>query len=258
MKIAVLSDIHGNLVALEAVLKDLARQGTVAQIIAAGDFFAPGPETKRILEALQDLPGIRFLRGNADRYLLDGSYTAVYSDEGWQRRLREAFRWTDERLGPRERRFLAALPFSYLLELSRWPLLAVHGSPRSDEEGLTPDTPAERLEQMSIPSHVGLISCGHTHVPMDRLINGVRVVNCGSVGLPFDGDNRACYALFSNLDAKTPEFVSVELRRVEYNIEQAIKTLYAVKHPAADMGAYNLRHGRPQGTLNIYKINDAQ
>ena len=252
MRLAVLSDIHGNALALEAVLEDMKRQGTIDRVIVAGDFFAPGPATHLILSLLQQSPHSSYLRGNADRYLLEKTYTTVYSSQGWQGSLRSAFHWTAERLGKSEVRFLEALPFSQVVGDQPWQLLAVHGSPRSDEEGLTPKSLGAIFTELSINSRVQLITCGHTHVPMDEVINGVRVVNTGSVGLPFDGDPRACYALISNLKANHPRDVQVDLRRVSYNIDSAIQQLRHLNHPAADLTAYNLRHGRPMGNTDIY------
>lgn len=255
MRIAVMSDIHGNNVALKAVLKDLAGQGQVNQIIVAGDFFAPSSETTAILSTLWQLPKVYFLRGNADRYLLENSYSAVYSTAGWQGELRQSFQWTAQRLGRLERYFLTSLPFSQVVPIGNRQLLAVHGSPRSDEEGLTSATTAEEFARMPIEPEVALLICGHTHIPMDRIINGVRVVNVGSVGIPFDGDPRASYAVITTHVNKknrggidyTPDAIQVELRRVGYDVERAVEQLYAVNHPAAALGAYNMRNGCPRG-----------
>lgn len=99
---------------------------------------------------------------------------------------------------------------------------------------------------------IHVIACGHTHVPMDRRINGVRVVNAGSVGLPFDGDPRACYAIIGNLAGAGDCSPLVELRRVAYDVEKAVSQLYAVGYPAADISAYNLRTARSLGSELIY------
>jgi len=259
MRVAVLSDIHGNDVALEAVLDDLARQDPIDQHIIAGDFFAPGPAIHSILNPLQQLPNVLFLQGNADRYLVEHSYTQVYDGpETWQVDMRHAFRWTEQRLSQAQWHFLRSLPFSHKIPLQHGLWLAVHGSPRSDEEGFTLETDADMLASMSIDPHVSLLTCGHTHVPMDKLIDGVRIVNTGSVGLPFDGDPRACYAIISNLEARTAAGIQVDLRRVEYDLNRAAEDLFAVDHPAARMGAYNIRHGQPQGNPNIYAEKTVQ
>jgi putative phosphoesterase len=252
MKIAVISDIHGNNVAFQAVLEDLIQQGPVDHLVFGGDFFAPGAATQTILQTIEQYPQAVCLMGNTDRYLLEKSYALVYNGDGWQRDLRHAFQWTRSKLGRAELSFLATLRASHLIEAGSHRLLAVHGSPRSDEEGLNAATSTEELARMGLDSQVSLLTCGHTHIPMDRMIGGVRVINSGSVGIPFDGDPRACYALISNLEASEPAEVRVELRRISYDIEAAVNQFYAFGHPAAEMGAYNLRYARPQGSTSFY------
>ncbi len=252
MKIAILSDIHGNVVALEAVLKDLQRQGNADHIVVPGDIFAFGPAPNEVLTVLQQLPNARFLMGNTDRYLLEGTYPSTPGSDDWQDKLLLSFRWTAERLGRDGLRFLETIPFSQVIQDGGRQLLAVHGSPKSDEDGLTVRTTAGDLEGMPIDPRVAIIACGHTHVPMDRIIGGVRVVNAGSVGLPFDGDPRACYVVISNLAANGYGPVQVEFRRVAYDVEKAVEQFYAVNYPAPDISAYNLRTGRSVGSSLIY------
>jgi diadenosine tetraphosphatase ApaH/serine/threonine PP2A family protein phosphatase len=128
---------------------------------------------------------------------------------------------------------------------------AVHGFPRSDEEGLTPQTRAEDLREMALNPQVNVLVCGHTHIPMNRIINTTRVINAGSVGIPFDGDPRACYVVI-NLSASGSRSTGVEFRRVTYDIEKTVAQLYAGNIPAADTGAYNLRTGHSIGSKPIY------
>jgi hypothetical protein len=110
MKIAILSDIHGNSVALEAVLKDLQRQGKVDHILVPGDTFAYGPAPGEVLAILQGLKNTSFLLGNSERYYLEGSYPIAASGDGWQDRLLLSFCWTAERLGREGLRFIEVLP----------------------------------------------------------------------------------------------------------------------------------------------------
>ena len=251
MKIAVIADIHGNVVALEAVLADLERRGGADHVIAPGDMFAYGPTPNEVFAILQKLSNAHFLLGNTDRYLLERTYPATGGDE-WQDKLLLSFRWTDEHMEAQGLRFLETLPLSLTIREGDWRLLAVHGTPRSDEEGITAATSDGDFDGMGIsPAAVDLIVCGHTHVPLDRTINGVRVVNAGSVGLPFDGDPHACYAHISVTpgEGASPE---VELRRVAYDVEKVVEQFYAVDHPAADISAYNLRTAHSVGSSLIY------
>ncbi len=251
MKIAVVSDIHGNALALKAVLADLERQGGADRIIVSGDIAAYGPTPNEVFAILRDLPNAQFLLGNCDRYLLEKTYPATGGDD-WKDKLLLSFRWTAEHMDARALGFLGSLPLSLTIRQGDWRLLAVHGSPRSDEEGFTAATSDDDFDSMGIdPAVVDLLVCGHTHVPLDRTIKGVRVVNAGSVGLPFDGDPRPCYALISvTRGGKT--VADVVLRRVTYDVEKVVEQFYAVNHPAADISAYNLRTARSVGTSLIY------
>ncbi len=251
MKIAVTSDIHGNVLALEAVLADLERQGGADHIVVTGDMVAYGPAPNEVFAILRGLSNAHFLQGNTDRYLLEKNYPSTGGDE-WKDKLLLSFRWTAEHMEAGVLHFLETLPLSLTIREGDWRMLAVHASPRSDEEGLTTTTSDDDFDRMGIdPAAVDLLVCGHTHVPLDRTIRGVRVVNVGSVGLPFDGIPRACYALISVTPggATAPEIV---LRRVTYDVEKVVEQFYAADHPAADISAYNLRTARSVGTSLIY------
>jgi len=252
MKVAILADIHGNIVALEAVLKDLEHRESVDQIVVVGDLFTFGPAPKEVLERLRQLPLACFLLGNTDRYLLEESYPSSYGNGDWQDKLLYSFHWTAERLEGEGLRFLEILPAFRLVENGEYQLLAVHGSPRSDEEGLTMETDDGELKAMLVEQRAAVLACGHTHVPMDRSVAGLRVVNAGSVGLPFDGDTRACYAVVSSPAGNGQVPIQVQLRRVTYDVEEAVEQFFARNHPAADIGAYNLRTARSIGSNLIY------
>ncbi len=251
MKIAVASDIHGNVLALEAVLADLERQGGADRIIVTGDMVAYGPAPNEVFAILRKLPHAHFLRGNTDRYLLEKNYPSTGGDE-WKDKLLLSFRWTAEHMDAEVLHFLDTLPLSLSIREGNWRLLAVHASPRSDEEGLTASTGDDDLDSMGIdPAIVDVLVCGHTHVPLDRTFKGVRVVNVGSVGLPFDGIPRACYALISVTPGEVTS-TEIALRRVAYDVEKVVEQFYAANHPAADISAYNLRAARSVGTSLIY------
>lgn len=252
MAIAILADIHGNIVALEAVLEDLDQQGGVDHIVVAGDLFTFGPAPNQVLARLRHVLNIRFLLGNTDRYLLEGTYPSTCTNTDWQDKLLFSFHWTAERLEDEGLRFLKTLPAFQIISDNECQLLAVHGSPRSDEEGLTIETESSEFDDMPVPPQINVLACGHTHVPMDRVVGALRVVNAGSVGLPFDGDPRACYAIVSGSTVNGADLVEVQLRRVVYDVEKVVEQFYACNHPAADIGAYNLRTARSIGSKLIY------
>jgi diadenosine tetraphosphatase ApaH/serine/threonine PP2A family protein phosphatase len=128
--------------------------------------------------------------------------------------------------------------------------MAVHGSPRSDEENIRPETPETELTRMLGGGlSYNLLLCAHTHLPLNRVVAGRRVVNVGSVGLPFDGHLGASYAL---VHLQPGGDYRIEFRRVVYDIEAVIDQLMAVNHPAAAVQAYNLYTARPLSESLIY------
>ncbi len=249
MRIALLADIHGNNIALEAVLSDLSAQAPVDHLIILGDLFVFGPEPNEVFDTLKLLPNARYILGNTDRYLLEKKYPIQPNGGSWQDSLLASFQWTTECINPEAVEFLTDIPTHQIVDVDLWRLLVVHGSPRSDEEGLTMKTTAADLAKMGVPPGTSVLAAGHTHIPIDCIIDGVRVVNCGSIGLPFDGIPRAAYSIIT----KQPHGeTQVDIRRVDYDIERAVKQLEDRNHPAAVVGAYNLRHARPMGQDLIY------
>ena len=205
MRVAALYDVHGNLPALEAVLGDVDRLG-VDEIVCGGDLVA-GPLPSECLALLRER-GARFLKGNADRFVLERSGEDA---------------WAYERLSEAERAEVAAWPPSVELHvdgLGR--VLFSHGSPRSDEEILTAATPDDVVAEAVAGAGAEVVVGGHTHQQFDRVVGNVRLVNAGSVGLPYEGRAGAFWALFG------PD---VELRRSDYDVHRAADALEATGFP---------------------------
>lgn len=249
-KLAVLSDIHGNSIALRAVLADLDTRGGSDCLVVLGDLAVFGPDPLGALSLLRQYEPVYYVRGNTDRYLVEGRYPRGSRDESWESQVLASFPWTAQQLGEAGLQFLEGLPTQCLLCFNDGhTILAVHGSPRGDEEDIRPGTPDEELATMLNGQPSNLVLCAHTHVPLDRMVGGRRVVNPGSVGLPFDGDPRASYVL---VELTPGGGYQVELRRVVYDVEAVIRHLFAIRHPTADVGAYNLRTARPLGQKLVY------
>ncbi len=211
MRIAVISDIHGNLTALEAVLKDIKERG-VDKVINLGDLVFRGPYPSEVLAALQDLQAPT-LRGNTEDWL--------FAD--WSKAPADDFRpgvaaWTLEQLHPDEKVYLRDLPFSLRLELDDNRFLLVHASTRDNNKGFLADTSEEDLlELLGPPDHDALVA-GHVHRQFLRRGAGRLLINPGSVGLPFDGDPRAAYCILDS----APGRLDVQLLRVTYDIPYAV------------------------------------
>jgi predicted phosphodiesterase len=247
-KIAVLSDIHGNSLALDAVLADLDTQGGADLILNLGDLAVFGPDPLGVIERLAAREPMGYVCGNTDRYLVEGSYPRGASPESWEAQVLASFPWTAEQLGEAGLAFLARLPRQQYLRAQF--IMAVHGTPYSDEGNIRPHTPEAELGEMLPPTPLfRLLVCGHTHVPVDRRVAGRRIINVGSVGLPFDGDPRASYVLIY-LEATGDHRVA--FRRVAYDVEAVVRQLAAVDHPTAAISTYNLRMARPLGQGLIY------
>ena len=198
MRVAALYDVHGNLSALEAVLAEVAAVGVEA-IVCGGDVVA-GPFPLECLERLQAHDAL-FVRGNADRELTP---------------------WLTQQLPARAGEFLAELPHVRSVD----GVLYCHGSPRRDDEILTRVTPPERLAAVLEGVEERLVVCGHTHVQFDVRSGATRVVNAGSVGMPYEGRRGAFWALIDRTE--------VELRHTPYAIEAAVTAIRATAYPDAE------------------------
>ncbi|MBN1976096.1 MAG: metallophosphoesterase family protein [Anaerolineae bacterium] len=238
MRLAVLSDVHGNLPALEAVLADIEAQGEPDAYLVLGDLAAFCPWPSETLARLQELPEALFLQGNTDRYLITGQRpkpSPVRSPEDWTAmptKLAERdanFRWTVERLSYDDFQFLRDLPTRFDLDVPGYGrVVAVHANAQDDETSLTPDTSDDEMRDYFSDLDARLVLYGHTHRPVDRMVDGMRIVNDGSVGLPLDGDPRPAYAL---LDFEGADCAAA-IHRVSYDREVVIAELERADHPA--------------------------
>ena len=221
-RVAALYDIHGNLPALEAVLREL-RDEDVDEIVVGGDVM-PGPMPKEALEALLDLNvKVQFVQGNGDRVVLDqmrgtqsGEVPAAF---------RDVIRWVAARLTPGDKHLLASWSKTLRIEIPTvGKVLFCHATPRSDVELFTKLTPEEPLIRIFDNQDAGVVVCGHTHMQFERTIAGKRVLNAGSVGMPF-GEPGAYWLLLGP---------GIELRRTDYDLEAAAGRIRRTTYPQAE------------------------
>jgi len=222
MRVAALYDIHGNLPALEAALDEVRRSG-VDLVVVGGDV-VPGPMPGECLATLRalDLP-TEFIFGNGEREVL--AELAGEETGNVPERFREIVRWVARRLGPDDVGAMASWPATVDVEIP--PLgkvLFCHGTPRSDTEVFTRLTSEERLRSIFEDVDADLVVCGHTHMHFDRKVGAVRVVNAGSVGMPF-GTPGAYWLLLA------PD---VEPRRTSYDRDLAAARIRDTSYPQAE------------------------
>jgi putative phosphoesterase len=208
--LAVLSDVHGNRWALDAVLAEIARDPPDG-IIVLGDLAADGPDPVGTLERLRALPNATAVRGNTDRYL--GDLGAVQDPGGDWADLIATWRWAVDCLGEEGRRFLAGLPADVVLDTPAGPVLATHGLPGHDERGLEPDD-VETLGGLEWRG-ARLLLVGHTHVPFVLRGSKGSVINPGSVGLSPQTQWRASYA---RVDLYPGGQIAVQHAQVEWDV----------------------------------------
>jgi putative phosphoesterase len=237
MRIAIVSDIHGNGMAFEAVLADL-RQTSPDLVLHGGDLADCGSSPVEIVDTIRSL-GWQGVAGNTDQMLASPETFEEFARQSPQlgtlwNALREMASATREQLGEDRLTWLRSLP---LAQTS--PVFAlVHARP--GDPWRAPAHNASDAELISVYGDLSqtTVFYGHIHRPYVRRLPGITVANTGSVGMPHDGDRRACYLL---LDGK-----QMEHRRVEYDVDRELAALYASGMPHADWLARTLLHATPQ------------
>ncbi len=224
MRIAALYDIHGNLPALNAVLDEL--EDVRPDLIVLGGDLVSGPMPRPTLDRLTQLGNyVRALRGNGDREVV-----TAFDDLPWARLIpeavREGTRWVAQQIERSQRDFLAQLPEQIMLPIEGLgDILFCHATPRNDEEIFTPVTPQEQLEALFANVKQQIIVCGHTHIQFERQVGTRRVLNAGSVGMPY-ADSPGAYWLLLEPQGCT-------FRKTAYDTKAAAQQVRKSGYPQA-------------------------
>lgn len=238
MRVAAIYDIHGNLPALEAVLQEI-RQAEVDQIVVGGDV-VPGPMPRETLTCLLDLEvPVQFIQGNGEVAVL--AQMAGTDPDTLPEQAREAVRWTAHELHPEHERLFAGWPQALRVQIDGLgEVLFCHATPRSDTEIFTRLTSKARLLPVFEGLNVPVVVCGHTHMQFDRMIGRIRVVNAGSVGMPFGAPGADWLLLGPN----------IQLRHTLYDFAKAAERIRDTKYPQAqDFATRNVLQPPSEGEM---------
>jgi predicted phosphodiesterase len=242
MRIAIFSDVHGNALALETVLADVKAAGGVDGYWFVGDAASQGYDPAACVRRISSLPDLKAVRGNTDHYSTADTHTidAEFVEEAGQDLARAQrtfaivanFYWTRGAVtATGQYDWLANLPVEKRVELPDGTrVLLVHASPGTDEgSGITVSQSDDEVAALLEGADADLVIVGHTHIPLDRTVNGVRVWNLGSVSNPPTDDKRAMWTLLEG-DAQG---YRLERRYAAYDVARVLAALEAAHQPAA-------------------------
>lgn len=238
MSLAVISDIHGNLIALDAVLGEIAARG-VEHVVCLGDVAATGPQPREVIARLQKL-GCPVVMGNTDDWLLH--LALKEHDDPNAQRIQEIDQWGAEQLTADDRAYLASFQPTVAVELEGGArLLAYHGSPRSYDEQILPTLSSEELDAALDGREADLYIGGHTHMQMFRRHRRGLALNPGSVGLgidsgwPFEGPIRnSPWAEYAIINTGERGELRIELLRTPFDVDALRRAVYASGMPHAE------------------------
>lgn len=220
-RIAFISDIHGNIEALKAVLRDIYEKGIPSEdIYCLGDLVGYGPRPNEVIECIKDQE-IQCILGNYDEavgFFLPTCGCSIESELD-RIRTRNSLGWTTEHTSDKNKQFLRELEEQIALEVRGITILLTHGSPFSINDYVYEDD-IEKQQDIVSESVDDIIVFGHTHFPYYREVEGKLFINAGSVGRPKDGDNRACYCIL-----EADQDISANFFRVSYDVEAVAKEI---------------------------------
>lgn len=227
MRVAVMSDVHANLPALEVVLAHARQEGAEA-IWNVGDLVGYGPFPEEVVQSLRDNYALSTL-GRYDRQVLRFKKRKEKWHRSKEREEYVSLEWAYDHLSGKSRKYLNFLTIEIRMQIRGKRVLLTHGTPGAEDGYLTPDTPEKQLTKLAREANTELVLCGGFHQPFSRCVEGVWFINPGSAGQPTDGDPRAAYAI---LDLGQEEILLTP-HRLEYDVERLVDELTRQKLPPA-------------------------
>lgn len=238
MKVAVLSDIHGNFQALESVMEDV-KANNCEQVFCLGDLAMAGPQPRMVIDYVRKQNNWTVIQGNTDKMISDFSPEILQNVKNNFPVMANALADDVIFIEEDKKDYLRNLPAQKELTLEGVKLLLVHGSPRRNNEDILPDMPLKIIEEMLEGTNADLIFCGHTHVPAGYQTNKKQtVVNVGSAGRPMTDEPKACYVIADFQDGG----FSIEHRFIDYDRQTAADIMSARNFDGADKLAQMILH----------------
>lgn len=222
IKVGVISDIHGNMEALNSVLEDIEKNG-IKRILLLGDLAIMGAEPNETVSFIRSLFSkydLEIIQGNTDLFILDDELPDVPDFA------KNSISYAKETLSQENKEFLKILPQIKSIKIGETTILMTHGSPRKNNENILPAKNIEEIKPMIAGVKETLILCGHTHLPAGYQIENKTVVNVGSVGRPFTEDNKACYVILE-IDENKKDTFSVEHRFIDFDVKTSANKILA-------------------------------
>ena len=238
MKVAVLSDIHGNFQALESVMEDV-KANNCEQVFCLGDLAMAGPQPRMVIDYVRKQNNWTVIQGNTDKMIADFSPEILQNVKNNFPVMANALADDVIFIEEDKKDYLRNLPAQKELTLEGVKLLLVHGSPRRNNEDILPDMPLKIIEEMLEGTNADLIFCGHTHVPAGYQTNKKQtVVNVGSAGRPMTDEPKACYVIADFQDGG----FSIEHRFIDYDRQTAADIMSPRNFDGADKLAQMILH----------------
>ena len=237
MKLAFISDIHGNAVALEAVLNDI-KEKDFDKVFVLGDICYRGPEPQRALDLVRDLD-CEVIKGNADEWVVRGVQQGEVPDHAIEIMNKERD-WIVSHLSHESVEYLRELPTQLNLEVEGVRIHAFHPTPDSLFDVVLPDASDDKILENLVTKKADLYIYAHIHKPYTRFVNGKCIVNIGSVGLPFDGVKKASYCI---VEINKGSILTSNVR-VSFDVQKVVDQYKKVEYPNAEMMSNVILNGR--------------
>ncbi|MBJ6363222.1 metallophosphoesterase family protein [Paenibacillus sp. GCM10012307] len=248
MKLAIISDIHGNAVALENVLEDISSKG-ISDIVVLGDLIFRGPEPRKVLNLLRSTTAL-VLRGNTDEWITRGIKEEEVPASDFKIMNLER-QWTKNQLTEEELIYLDSLPLECSLSLSaEISIHCFHGTPEDPFEVILPSDSVDVFRQrIMLKKQASVYAYAHTHHPLLRYIDGKCIINPGGVGYTFDGYTQSSYAIVEEYAGQ----LGVSIQRVNYDVERVADLYQQLSYPNAELMKKVVREG-----VHPYEINQKE